>query len=228
MSSIKASPPLRSVLLSIEASETELDANINCGADVVCIDLEDTVTDKSAARRLAASFHQSGYAGPRGLRINPLSDEEGLRDILMIREATWRPDIVVLTMVVDPFEVRLADELLPPECRIIALIETAEAVENCRAIAGMSRRLAALMFGGKDLAYALGSHRTNDALDYSRGRMKVAASAAGLRALDENYRPLDDLEGLQAASSRVRGMGYGGRLTVSARHVPIINTTFAD
>ena len=38
---------LRSVLLSIKASSSELAANIACGADVVCIDLEDTVTDKA-------------------------------------------------------------------------------------------------------------------------------------------------------------------------------------
>ncbi|WP_213771867.1 aldolase/citrate lyase family protein [Bradyrhizobium sp. dw_78] len=216
------------MLLSVGASDTELAANIACGADVVCIDLEDTVTDKSAARALAASFHQSGYSGLRGLRINPLEEEDGLRDILMVREASWRPDIVVMTMVKDAHEVVLADRLLPASCRIIALVETAEAVENAGEIARASQRLAALMFGGKDLAYSLGSERSNDALDYSRGRMMVSAAAGGVRALDENYRPLDDLDGLAAASTRVKGMGYRGRLTIDARHVPIINSIFAD
>jgi citrate lyase beta subunit len=219
---------LRSVLLSVGASESELSLNAKCGADVLCIDLEDTVTEKHAARGLAAAFHQSVYSGLRGLRINPLSEEDGLRDLLMIREASWKTDVVVMTMVRDPYEVRMVDELLPPSCRIIALIETAEAVANAVQIARTSLRLAALMFGGKDLAYSLGSARSNGALDFSRGQMMVAAAAGGIKALDENYRPLDDLDGLAAASRRVRAMGYVGRLTVDARHVPIINAAFSE
>lgn len=226
--STSSSQPLRSVLLSTGGSTSELALNVACGADVVCIDLEDTVEDKPAARALAASFHQSGYSGLRGLRISPLEDENGLRDILMIREASWLPDVVILTMVKDAYEIRLADRLLPASCRIIALVETAEAVENAGAIARASSRLDALMFGGKDLAYSLGSARTNDALDFSRGKMMVSAAAVGVRALDENYRPLDDLDGLAAACTRVKGMGYRGRLTISSQHVPIINTIFAD
>jgi citrate lyase beta subunit len=216
------------VLLSTGADADILRVNAACGADVLCIDLEDTVTDKDAARRLAAAFHADPgpHAGARGIRMNPLSEEDGLRDVLMLRSASWRPDLVVLTKVLHAHEIRLATELLPC-CELIALIETAEAVEHAAEIGRMSPRLKALMFGGKDLALALGSERRWEALLYGRGRVVNAAASCGLPPLDENYRPLGDLEGLARASTLSRAMGFRGRLTIEARHVPIINEIYA-
>lgn len=220
-------PPLRSVLLSVGADEALLRQNLSCGADVVCLDLEDTVEDKVHARAMAAELLGGSRSDRRGLRINPFSEEDGLRDILMLREARWRPDVIVLTKVLDPFELRQAAMLLPP-CDLIALIETAEAVENALAIARAAPNLRALMFGGKDLAHSLGSARNWDALLYGRGRVMNAAAAAGLAALDENFRPLDDLDGLRASSLRSRDLGYCGRLTISARHVPVLHSVFTS
>ncbi|WP_458098232.1 HpcH/HpaI aldolase/citrate lyase family protein [Roseomonas sp. WA12] len=221
-------PAYRSVLLSTGADAETLRVNAACDADVLCIDLEDTVTDKDAARHLAAAFHTDPgpHSGARGIRMNPLSEEDGLRDVLMLRSASWKPDLVVLTKVLHPHEIRLATELLP-DCDLIALIETAAAVEHAAEIGRVSPRLKALMFGGKDLALALGSERRWESLLYGRGRVVNAAAASGVPALDENYRPLGDLEGLAEASTRSRAMGFRGRLTIDARHVPIINDLYA-
>lgn len=215
----------RSVLLSTGADAALLQRNMAAGADLLCIDLEDTVEDKAAARALFEAFLGMDYVGARGARISPLTAAEGLEDLLLIRAMARKPDAVVLTKVHDSHEIRIAAEILP-DLNLIALIETPEAVEDSSRMAAASDRLCALMFGGKDLAMAMGATRNWDGLLWPRGRMVSAAKATGLYAIDENFRPLNDLEALTAVSLRSRDMGFQGRLTISADHVAVIHRVY--
>jgi citrate lyase beta subunit len=217
----------RTVLLSMKADEKLLQANIAARPDVLCVDLEDTAPDKAVARSLAASFHTGGYNGLKGVRINPLTDPEGLKDLNFIREASWCPDVVVLTKVFHPFEITLAEKILPAKCELIVLVETPESIERVNEVAAASSRVSSLMLGGGDLSIYLDCERSWDGLHYCRGRMVVASVAAGLLALDENFRPLDDLAGLAVECRRSRKLGYKGRLTIDPRHVPVIHEIYS-
>ena len=79
--------------------------------------------------------------------------------------------------------------------------ETPEGLLNIREIAGASPRIAAISWGIEDLSAAMGLPRTRDAegryLDiprYARVMCAVAASAAGVEAIDTVYTDIADLE----------------------------------
>ncbi|MEI6720544.1 MAG: aldolase/citrate lyase family protein [Betaproteobacteria bacterium] len=220
--------PRRSKILVRGASRQELDAALASEVDIICVDLEDTVADqdKDAARRLTADLMASGTRAETSVRINAVSTAEGLQDLLMLREWKVRPALVVITKVCDPYEIRLAAQMLPGT-ELFAIIETAEGLEAAADIARASPALTALLLGGKDLSHSLGCERSWEGLHWARGRLVQAAALGGVHAHDEPYRPLDDLEGLEVTCKRVKAMGYKGKATVDLRHVPIINRIFS-
>ena len=218
--------PRRSKFLVRNASGADLQAALASESDIVCVDLEDTVEDKAAARALAASLKGVQCRAELSLRLNALSTEEGLRDLLMLKEWSWRPPIVVLTKVEDPYEVALAGSLLKG-VELYAIIETARGLQLAESIGKASSAVSALLLGGKDLSHALGCARNWEGLAYARGRLIHAAALAGVEAHDEPYRPLEDLEGLAETCRKARAMGYAGKATVDLRHVPVINALFS-
>jgi len=193
--SLLAGRPHRSMMLVTGANRATLDAALRSDADMICLDLEDTVTDKDAAYALIP--HLLEHSGPalKSIRLNSMSTEEGLKNLLMVRGMKTKPDMVKLAMVSDPYEVKLAASLLPG-MPLVVIIETALALERAQHIAAAAPEVLAISLGGKDLSDSLGCARNWQGLLYARGRVAHAAAIAGVQALDEPYRPLDDLAGL--------------------------------
>lgn len=220
--------PRRSKILVRSASRAELDAALSSEVDIVCVDLEDTVAekDKDAARKLAADLLACRATAETSVRINAVSTPDGLRDLLMLREWSVRPAIVVIAKVNDPYEIRLAAQMLPGT-ELFAIIETAEGLEAAADIARAAPSLSALLLGGKDLSHSLACERNWDGLLWARGRLVHAAALGGIEAHDEPHRPLEDLEGLATTCRKMKAMGYKGKATVDLRHVPIINDLFS-
>lgn len=223
---LHSKPRRRSLVLVTGANAAMLEAALKSEADMVCLDFEDTVQDKPAAHKLAARLLDGSFAGETAIRINPITEPEGLRDLLMLRHMAVRPQLVKLAKVCDPFEVRLAAEMLPGVA-LMVIIETAQALERASEIARASPAVAGLLMGGKDLSEALGCARSWNGLLWARGRVAQAAATAGIAAYDEPYRPLDDLQGLAETCGKVVEMGYRGKTTVDLRHVPILNDRFS-
>jgi len=217
------SPRLRrSMMLVTGGDRALLDRTVSSDADIICMDLEDSVTDKEAARKLAASLLARPMRAEIAIRINPVSSVEGLQDLLMLRSMPVMPSLVKMTRVIDPYEVRLAGEILP-DTGLVVIIETAEGLEQASAIAKASKNVVALSLGGKDLSKTMGCDRDWQGLLFARGRLVQAAATAGVRAFDEPYRPLDDLDGLREHCRNIAAMGFSGKTTVDLRHIPIIN-----
>jgi citrate lyase beta subunit len=225
MRAVSAPTRRRSIVLITRANEAMLAAALQSNADVICVDFEDTVSDKPAAHRLAHMALASDTRAEVAVRINPLTTEEGLRDLLMLRAMPNPPKLVKLAKVFDPFEVRLAAEMLPG-AELLVIVETAQALERAPEIAAASPRVAGLMLGGKDLSEALGCARNWNGLLYARGRLVQAAAMAGVPAFDEPYRPLDDLAGLADTSRKLVDMGFKGKVAVDLGQVDIINDLF--
>jgi (S)-citramalyl-CoA lyase len=217
----------RSLVLVTGANAGMLDAALRSEADVVCLDFEDTVKDKAAAHALVPRLFDGASKSETAIRINPLSEPEGLRDLLLLRQMARLPNIVKMAKVSDPFEVQLAAGMLPG-VDLMVIIETAEALERAAEIARSSPSVCGLLMGGKDLSEALGCARTWNGLLYARGRVAHAAATAGIAAYDEPYRPLDDLKGLAETCGRLVEMGYRGKTTVDLGQVPVINEQFAN
>ncbi|MBM3521669.1 MAG: CoA ester lyase [Alphaproteobacteria bacterium] len=202
------------------------------GADGVVFDLEDAVAPQNKAEaRAAVLAHLAGVRanGMRVLRINPIATPLGLTDLHTLTHSTATCDALMLPKVEDAAELRLASSWLSsahPQLRLIALIESARAVELAPAIA-FGPALGALAFGGADLAADLGAALAWDALVYQRGRVVTAAAAAGIGVLDVPYLDIADQAGLARECGFARRMGFTGKIAIHPSQVAAINAAFA-
>ncbi len=165
-------PILRSILFVPAIVERFVARAPEAGADVVCLDLEDSVppAEKSRARTVAAeaidTMPRSGQS--MFVRVNGL-DTGLLEDDL---PAVVRPglDGIVIAKTHSAEMVRRADHYLTILERqqgmeagavsIVPLVESAEGILNSREIAAGSPRLVGLSLGAEDLAADMGLQRS--------------------------------------------------------------------
>ena len=109
---------------------------------------------------------------------------------------------------------------------LMALIESAQGVENAASIARASPQLKSLAFGAVDLSADLGGDSSWEAMLAHRAHMVRCAAAAGVGALDVPWIDIDDLAGLRNECQRVRALGYTGKLAIHPKHTATIAETF--
>jgi citrate lyase beta subunit len=139
------------------------------------------------------------------------------------------PPALMLPKVKGPEEVRgladLLDEFDRP-CRLHVIIETNEGLEAAPEIARASERVAALFFGGVDMAADLRCASTWPALAYARSRTVHAAATAGLDVIDVPYLDLDDLEGMRREAEAAAELGFVGKGAIHPKQIAILNAIF--
>ncbi|NJR31312.1 CoA ester lyase, partial [bacterium] len=116
---------------------------------------------------------------------------------------------------------------------LLIATETPEGLLHIKEIAGASPRIAALSWGIEDLSAAMGLPRTRDQsggyLDiprYARVMCAVAASAAGVEALDTVYTDIPDLDGLRRECREGVAMGFSGKISIHPTQIEVINAEF--
>ena len=209
------------------------------GADVVILDLEDSIApaEKQAARdALAAAAATVGQAGAEVcVRINrPL--DMAVRDI----EAAVMPAVsaLMLPKLMGPEHVRLLSEAVaaresaagvePGRTRFIGLVETPQALPRLADIAVSDPRMAALGVGSEDLSMELEATPGADLL-YHFGMMVVtAARGAGILPMGavSTFAGFDDLEAYRAGLRRSRRLGFACASCIHPSQVPIINEEY--
>jgi citrate lyase beta subunit len=204
------------------------------GADICVVDLEDAIPpqDKADARCLAEGFFTcpSATATRCGIRINPLMQPDGLRDLLTLQEYAVKPAIVVIPKVEAARDIELVDKVLNSDCpdtEYFAIIETPSGLENSSEIARASRKLRGLIFGAADYSLAVGARLGWENLLQVRARILNSARAAGLEAVDTPVFEVSDLEYLRRESRRVRDLGFSGKIAIHPGQIPIINELFS-
>ncbi|MEX2572227.1 MAG: CoA ester lyase [Gemmatimonadota bacterium] len=203
-------------------------------ADSICIDLEDAVgpSAKGHARDAVLSYLRERTDTPAEvvLRINSPRTEDGLRDVLALREADGgAPDALIIPKVDSAAEVGWVLELLPPWCsavRLIVMIETARGLARVEKIATASDRIDALLLGAVDLSAELGSTRGWDSLLYARSRVVHAAALAEIDAIDVPRIDVGDDDAERAESVAVARLGFAGKAAIHPRQIPLINEAF--
>jgi citrate lyase beta subunit len=214
---------------------------LRSGADIVCVDLEDAVApaEKAAAReqtlalfdepRAVAGENESEDDVERIVRVNCLRTPEGMADVQAVLARKRPPPALMLPKVKGPEEVRgladLLDEFDRP-CRLHVIIETNEGLEAAPEIARASERVAALFFGGVDMAADLRCASTWPALAYARSRTVHAAATAGLDVIDVPYLDLDDLEGMRREAEAAAELGFVGKGAIHPKQISILNAIF--
>lgn len=221
-------------LLSTPATAVNRYANSHqSGADIAMVDLEDSVPPqrKEEARRLAAEFFTAPRGpGSRAVRINTVSEPDGLRDLLALRHYPVKPALILIPKAESARDIEIVEHALSPTCpdtEFFAVVETPRGLVNAAAIAAASPRLRALVFGSADYAFAVGARLTWEALAYARAAVVNSARAAGIEAMDAPYFEALDAEGLRREAVAARDFGFSGKVAVHPRQVPVINEAFS-
>ncbi len=237
---------MRSLLFVPADSERKLARGLESGADALILDLEDSVAaaNRGVARVQAREFLEAH--GPdrvrRYVRINPLGSSGLALDDLAATIA-GRPDGILLPKCL-PEDVRTADHYLSAfeaasgapvgTTRIIAIAtETAAAVFALGGYAGVSPRLEAITWGAEDLSASIGgSNRTIDGeydgpYQLARSLCLLAASAAGVIAIDTIYTDFRDEAGLKAECLAARRSGFSAKMAIHPAQLAAINEAFS-
>jgi citrate lyase subunit beta / citryl-CoA lyase len=199
------------------------DKAVASGADIVILDLEDAVPDRSKADALANVVEWLA-SPPPDVRVQVRVNERAAHEIRAVR-ATGAPVGLRLPKVEDPRKLD-AVAVLADGLPLTALIESARGIEAAAAIAAHPA-VREIALGEADLASDLG---TTDPLvrDHLRVRLLIAARAAGLPApMLSAYPALQDLDGLRADTERGRALGLRGRVAVHPGQLAVVREVFA-
>ncbi len=204
------------------------------GTDIVCVELEDGIApkDKDIARKRAMQLFampQADDGVERIVRINCLRDRFGLADVNAILNSDFPPPAIMLPKVKTPDEVVWIDDLLSEKghlTRLHVIIETNEGLEAAFDIAGASKRIDALFFGGVDMAAELRCKNAWEPLLYARSRVAHAGAASNLDVIDVPYLNLEDLDGMKVEAELSRDLGFSGKGCIHPKQIATINEVF--
>jgi citrate lyase subunit beta/citryl-CoA lyase len=239
---------MRSLLFVPGDSARKLDKAMQSGADALILDLEDSVapSGKAAARKVTAEFMAATAREPKRprliVRVNALTT--GMTDADLDGVMAGAPDAILLPKTVGGADVaHLGAKLAVREAEfgladgatgIIALAtETAQGVFALGTLAGASRRLSGVTWGGEDLSAVVGAeaNRGTDGLYTDpyrivRALALLAAAAAEVDPVDSVYTNFRDLDGLAAECREARRDGFVAKMAIHPAQVPVINEAF--
>jgi citrate lyase subunit beta/citryl-CoA lyase len=113
--------------------------------------------------------------------------------------------------------------------RLIPSIESALGVVNCYEIASSSKRVDALVFGIFDLLNDIGieySKGNPRGAKYSRCKVPVAATAAGVVAIDGIWQDLKDKNGFTKDCIVGKSLGYIGKSVIHPDQIQTVHKIF--
>ena len=244
--------PVRTWLFVPGDSEKKLGKAAATGADVLIIDLEDSVAaeNKAKARELAGTWlaaHREqvteGKKIARWVRINTLSSRQWRDDLVAVLPGA--PDGIMLPKSAGPesvqqlsaeiYELEGRSGLAPNAVKIMPLVsETASAALTIADYASAAiPRLAGLTWGAEDLSAALGATRKReqdgrwtDTFRYARTQTLLAAHARGVMAINTLHADFADAKGLKRAAEQAHADGFAGMLAIHPAQIEIINAAF--
>ncbi|MBN9217571.1 MAG: CoA ester lyase [Mesorhizobium sp.] len=238
---------MRSLLFVPGDSERKLEKGFAAGADVVIVDLEDSVApqNKAAARDIAARFIVERRGQTRSaiyVRVNDLST--GLTDNDLAALVPAKPDGIMLPksnsgqdvqQLAAKLRVREAENgLADGVTKILPIItETPAGVLAAATYAGTSARLAGLTWGAEDLSAAIGARsardgqgRYTDVFRLARTMTILAAGAAEVAAIDTVFPGFRDMAAFSAECTEAERDGFTGKMAIHPDQVPVINAAF--
>ena len=240
---------LRSWLFVPGDSERKLEKGRDNPADALILDLEDSVSKdrQQVAREMVCAYLKSRPDRSRQrlwVRINPLDTPLALPDLAAVMLGA--PDGICLPKVYSAAEVNTlahylsaleAREGLPiGSTRILSVAtETAASLLTFHTyLDRVSDRLAALTWGGEDLAAALGASDNrnpvtggyDDPYLMAKSLCLAAARAIGAQPVGVVHVNFRDLAGLEADCLRDRRAGFVGKIAIHPDQCAVLNRAF--
>jgi citrate lyase subunit beta / citryl-CoA lyase len=237
---MKELPVWRSLMFVPVNVEKYVDKAHTRGADVIQLDLEDSIpaAEKERARTLVAAAAPRVKRGGADVvvRINrPLS--LAVRDL----EHAITPDVsgVALTKIDSASHVRLLDELVSElelkrgmplgHTKFITMVETADAFARLDEIPRASPRVVGMNLGGEDFALDCDMQPDDDVLLAPKQRMIIAARAAGVMPFGfiGTVAGFGDWPKFREMVRRSRRFGFDGAGCIHPGQVTIINEEYS-
>ena len=237
---------MRSLLIA-SADEKRLAEALKSGADAIIADLaRATPAERVAARAVAAEFLKEtrgrGRAGPALIvRTNALDSGETDSDLDAVM--AHAPDAILLPrslgaasvqqlsakLAVREADLALADGVT----RIIAIADTARSLFGMGSYRGSSARLTGIAWSAESLRADIGAETDRNGLgDYAgpyrltRDLTLLAATSAGVAAIDAPFTDPRNAGGLRAEALVARRDGFAGKMAIDPAQVGVINEIF--
>jgi citrate lyase subunit beta/citryl-CoA lyase len=238
---------MRSLLFVPGDSERKLEKAFASSADIVIVDLEDSVApaSKAAARALATDFmrerrgmtNAAVYVRVNDLRSGLIDDDleavmTALPDGIMLPKSEGLADVEQLSV---KLRVREAENgIADGATRILPIItETPAGVFAAGGFSRGSARLSGLTWGAEDLSAAIGAGSARDGAGgytdlfrLARSMTLLAAAAAETAAIDTVFVNFRDTTGLRAECLEAERDGFTGKMAIHPDQVAVINEAF--
>jgi citrate lyase subunit beta/citryl-CoA lyase len=244
--------PRRSCLSIPGSSEKMLGKGPGIPADMVFLDLEDSVAplEKEGARAKVVDAIKNQDWGEKVLcvRINAWDTEWTAYDVIeVVGRAGPRLEEVMLPKVQSAAEVVALDLLLnqvevaaglpPGHIGIEAQIETARGLIEVEEICASSSRLETIIFGPADFAASMEMpvltggvqipEYPGDHFHYVFNKILMAGRANGLQVIDGPFLKIREPDAFRDYCNRTKVLGYDGKWALHPDQVTILNEVFS-
>jgi len=238
---------MRSLLFVPGDSPRKQEKGLRSGADALILDLEDSVAPASkqgARTAIAEMLLANAGTGPLlFVRVNDYATALTEADLAAVMPA--RPAGIVLPKAVGVDDVSRLDAALSVHeaangiadgaTRIVPLItETAQALLLEATHGQRNARLSGITWGAEDPSASVGAASYRDTagrltplFQHARTMTLLAASAAGVAAIDTVYPDFRDEAGFSRECDEALRDGFTAKMAIHPAQVPIINVAFA-
>ena len=233
---------MRSLMFVPEHNEKLLTSAAKSDADVLLLDLEDSVqpeSNKPLARKKIVEWVSSGrlsnyYVFPR---VNDRESGHLLQDVqaltiegiqgFMYPKSRTGEDVYFFDKLLETIEYQ--KKIPVGTYKIIPLIETAGAVLNAQDICRTSKRVVAIAFGCEDFVSDLeGIHdHGGQSIFTPRALIALAARANKVIPIDTVHINVHDLEELEQNLILAKNLGFEGMLVLHPKELPLVHQYFS-
>lgn len=234
---------LRSPLFAPGDSERKMTKAIASVADVIILDLEDSVAApaKPTARGMVPAVVGAHPDRDLIVRVNPRGTPWYLEDLAAVVPA--RPRAIALPKCAGPDDLLALDHHLEAleaaagtpigGIGVFAIVtETAGSVFRLGDYSAVASRLVGICFGAEDLSADLGiAPRLADGgfpapVVLARAQVLIAAGALGVPAIDTPYPDHGDPAGLRREAEAAAADGFAGKILIHPAQIDIVNAVF--
>lgn len=236
---------MRSLLFVPGHDPRKLAKALDCGADALILDLEDSVPDaeKPRARGVCAGFVREHCERlPLFVRVNALATGLLLDDLaavvlaqpygIMLPKCGSGRDVARVDTFLSALEAR--DGVRVGSLRILPIVtESAAALFEMGSYAPEAGpRLCGMLWGGEDLATDIGASANRLDGSYTlpfqlaRSLCLFGAAAAGVAAIDAVYTDFRDVDGLRDEARAAVAAGFTAKAAIHPGQVQTINDAF--
>ena len=226
----------RSWLFVGAADKNAILTSYDSGADVCIQEFEDfCVPELRREARLMMPDVLSDWRARKivaTVRINPLEDPDGLRDLdaamragadaILLPKANTKKQIVLLQKHINEMEKQCGKTV--GSTKIIPNIEQARGLMNATDILSSSTQIAGALVASEDMVVSLNAPRkkNSEILNHVRRVFHIACCSVGITSIDMPYTFTDD-EGVRQQTMLAKDIGMLAKSTVNASHCKIIN-----